>query len=129
MQHMSQPALGEHQGCYGLASVYLLQPFSATALQPEASEILPSDALQQGQDENKGKKPVAGARPRSIKTPLQREALEAAFLSTFVHGAEQCELFSRATVFFLNKHLLLCSVSVMPRSQPIPCRGSQKSAW
>ena len=31
----------------------------------------------------KGKKAPTGARARSIKTPLQREALEAAYLSKF----------------------------------------------
>lgn len=37
--------------------------------------------LQGSDQEVKGKKAPTGARARSIKTPLQREALEAAYLS------------------------------------------------
>ena len=51
---------------------------------PEGGQIgtTPVEANGQGPDlDIIGKKAPTGARARSIKTPLQREALEAAFLS------------------------------------------------
>ena len=53
------------------------------------AEAVPSDAVQQPNDDGKGKKPAPGGRPRSIKTPLQREALEAAFLSKSSHACSR----------------------------------------
>ena len=54
-------------------------------MQADASHAEPLPPVAPAPDsDSKHKKAPTGARARSIKTPLQREALEAAYLSKFV---------------------------------------------